>query len=156
MRPWLPHAECDTLSPVSDEAKQQKLFTLDEANALVPQLTRLIERVQARYRLLLGDLTDRGLTPDDLEEALQVPENAPLQQHLDDITETIAIIEGFGCHFKGLDLGLVDFPSVVNDEVAYLCWQYGEDRVAFWHPLEEGFRGRQPLGPARPERRTIN
>lgn len=141
---------------MSDEPKPQKLFTLDEANSLVPQLTRLIERVQARYRQLLAELTQRGLTPDDLEQALQKPEHAPLKRYLDDITETIAAIESLGCHFKGLDLGLVDFPTMINDEVAYLCWQYGEEHVSFWHTLDEGFRGRQPIGTERPAKRTIN
>lgn len=138
------------------EDKPHKLFTLDEANALVPVLTRLIERVQSRYRTLLAELAERGLSPDDLEQALKVPENAPLQQHLDEITECIASIEGHGCHFKGLDLGLVDFPAMINNEVAYLCWQYGEDHVGFWHHIEDGFRGRQALTPGKMERRVVN
>lgn len=139
----------------AEEAKQ-RLFTLDEANALVPELTLLIERIQRTYRALLGQLAERGLAPDDLEQALQVPENQPLQALLDEITACIAVIEGHGCHFKGLDLGLVDFPSLIGNKVAYLCWQYGEERVAFWHSLEDGFRGRTPLGPEPPVTRSIN
>jgi len=138
------------------EQTKQRLFTVDEANQLVPELTRLIERVQQQYRSLLEQLAERGLSPDDLESALQAPENRPLQAYLDEITLCIASIEAHGCHFKGLDLGLVDFPAMINNEMAYLCWQYGEDRVSFWHSLDEGFRGRHPLGPVRPQARSIN
>ena len=138
------------------EHREQRLFTLDEANELVPELTRLIERVQRQYRTLLGALADKGMGPDDLEAALQAPENQAMQACLDDITECIAQIEAYGCHFKGLDLGLVDFPSMIGNQVAYLCWQYGEDHVGFWHSLEDGFRGRQAIAPDHPTKRTLN
>lgn len=135
---------------------EQRLFTLDEANELVPDLTRLIARVQSQYRVLLSELNARGLSHDDLEEALQAPENQPLQVLLDDITACIAEIESHGCHFKGLDLGLVDFPSRMGGRVVYLCWQYGEDHVGFWHGLEDGFRSRQAITEDLTVRRTVN
>ena len=139
-----------------NEAPRQRLFTLEEANELVPELTRLIARVQGQYRALLTELSARGLTHDDLEEALQVPANQPLQVLLDDITACIAEIESHGCHFKGLDLGLVDFPCRIQNRVVYLCWQYGEDHVGYWHSIEDGFRGRQPISEEMGIRRTIN
>jgi enoyl-CoA hydratase/carnithine racemase len=46
---------------------------------------------------------------------------------------------------KGLELGLVDFPAQLGDEVVELCWQYGEKRVAFWHDLDTGYAGRERL-----------
>ena len=138
------------------ENEKQRLFTLEEANALVPELNRLIGHVQKKYRELLQELAKRGLTPDALEEALTTSEHADLQAYLDEITAAIAEIEGYGCHFKGLDLGLVDFPAMINDEVAYLCWQYGEERVAFWHTLEGGFKARQAIAPEAPGRHSIN
>lgn len=140
---------------MSDQ-ERQRLFTLDEANDLVPELTRLIARVQGQYRTLLAELTARGLTHDDLEVALQDPANQPLQVLLDDITSCIAEIESHGCHFKGLDLGLVDFPARMDDRIIYLCWQYGEDHVGFWHAIEDGFRGRQPIQENLTVRRSIN
>jgi hypothetical protein len=64
------------------------------------------------------------------------------------IRETLAKIEQTGCVVKDLDIGLVDFPSVVNDEQVYLCWKLGEERIGYWHRMDEGFAGRKPLGPA--------
>jgi hypothetical protein len=139
------------------EAAKQKLFTVDEANQLVPILTRLIERLQRHYRNLVAELSAVGLSPDDLEAALaENQESAAIKSCLNEITQCIAEIESHGCHFKGLDVGLVDFPALINNELAYLCWQYGEDQVSFWHGLNDGYVGRHPLTPERPSRMNVN
>ena len=52
-----------------------------------------------------------------------------------------------GCLVKDLDVGLLDFPSVLNNEEVYLCWRLGEERIRFWHRQDEGFAGRKPLDP---------
>jgi len=54
-------------------------------------------------------------------------------------------IASLGCTVKDLGRGLVDFPALRDGVVVYLCWQLGEERVAFWHDAESGFAGRQPL-----------
>ena len=61
------------------------------------------------------------------------------------LQRTAAEIEACGGQFKGLELGLVDFPSEIDGQVGLLCWQYGEKEITHWHPLESGFDGRQPL-----------
>lgn len=61
------------------------------------------------------------------------------------ITETIARIQENGCVVKDLDEGLVDFPSLIEGREAFLCWKLGENRIGWWHGLEEGFAGRKPL-----------
>ena len=66
-----------------------------------------------------------------------------IRQALSDLQET-------GCVVKDLDIGLVDFPSIVNDEPVYLCWRLGEERIGFWHRADEGFAGRKPLDDAGP------
>ena len=52
-----------------------------------------------------------------------------------------------GCLIKDLEVGLLDFPSRINDEEVYLCWRLGEDRIRFYHRHDEGFAGRKPLDP---------
>ena len=54
-------------------------------------------------------------------------------------------IHGLGAIVKDLDEGLVDFPASHTGEEVLLCWKVGEDAVAFWHGLDEGFAGRKPL-----------
>ncbi|MBI4863937.1 MAG: DUF2203 domain-containing protein [Candidatus Riflebacteria bacterium] len=135
----------------------QRLFTLDEANQLLPQLGKLIDRMQKLYRSLLAEVRRAGYSPDDLDKLLaDRKENAGMTGALDEISDCIATIESHGCLFKGLDTGLVDFPTVINDELAYLCWQYGEEQVLYWHGLHEGFAGRHPIWPERVAKDKIN
>ena len=141
---------------MSDTPKQ-RLFTLEEANELVPVLSQLIERLQRRYRTLVGELQRLGLSADDLEKVLAENTETPeIKTCLNEITQCVAEIESHGCHFKGLDLGLVDFPARMNNEVVFLCWQYGESQVSFWHGIDDGFVGRHPISPERPPRLSLN
>ncbi len=130
----------------------RRLFTVAEANRLIPWLTEVLTRLQQIKRQLdqqeavLAHLYQRArrngtpLPPDHLRRARQQVETllAALQQGLAQIQEQ-------GCELKDLDLGLVDFPSEREGRLVYLCWQLGEPRVAYWHELDAGFRGRQPL-----------
>jgi hypothetical protein len=52
-----------------------------------------------------------------------------------------------GCLIKDLDIGLLDFPSVIANEEVYLCWKLGEDRIRFYHRQDEGYASRKPLDP---------
>jgi hypothetical protein len=61
------------------------------------------------------------------------------------VTECVQRLERLGVLVKDLDRGLVDFPALRGGEEVLLCWHLGEDEVAFWHGLEEGFAGRKPL-----------
>jgi hypothetical protein len=54
-------------------------------------------------------------------------------------------VKEMGVHIKDIDRGLCDFPYMRNGRVVYLCWQLGEDAIAFWHDIEAGFAGREPL-----------
>src|SRR5262245_65043753 len=64
---------------------------------------------------------------------------------VEEIDATVGEIEESGVHLKDIQLGLVDFPAERDGEVIYLCWQFGEPEVAFWHRVEDGFAGRRPL-----------
>jgi hypothetical protein len=61
-----------------------------------------------------------------------------LQSALDSIHE-------YGCLVKDLDIGLLDFPTLYRGKEVYLCWRLGENKIEFWHGIEEGFRGRKPI-----------
>jgi hypothetical protein len=52
-----------------------------------------------------------------------------------------------GCVIKDLDVGLLDFPAIIDNQDVYLCWKLGEDRIRFYHRQDEGFAGRKPLDP---------
>ncbi|MBZ5610673.1 MAG: DUF2203 domain-containing protein [Acidobacteriia bacterium] len=63
-------------------------------------------------------------------------------QHL---KEALEKIQEYGCLVKDLDVGLIDFPTLLHGEEVYLCWKLGETGISFWHGVHEGFRGRKPI-----------
>ena len=59
--------------------------------------------------------------------------------------DAVAEIDAAGVQVKDLDIGLLDFPCVVGDEVILLCWKLGEQGITHWHSTSEGFAGRKPI-----------
>jgi hypothetical protein len=128
------------------------LFTLAEANALVPRLELILERMQ-RVSLIIRDEIST-LAHEQGEESLahlsvhQLLQMKPaLHPLFEQLSQDVEEIEGHGCLFKGIELGLVDFPAKMDGTIVELCWQYGEKEVGYYHGREEGFTGRRPLYP---------
>jgi hypothetical protein len=129
-----------------------KLFSPDRANALIPKLEPLIAELLQRRRELAIKLleADPALhhTPPrrprlaSARSALPPPLFGELKH---EIGRLIYRIESLGCVVKDIDLGLVDFPSMLDDEPVYLCWKLGESRVLYWHGTDEGFSARKAL-----------
>ena len=123
----------------------ERRFTLDEANALIPRLEMLMERLQRTVLVVRSAMNEADPDPTvrTTVDVLRVrPELAP---YVAEIERTVGEIEQLGCQFKGIDLGLVDFPADVDGQVVLLCWQYGEKSIGFWHTVDGGFAGRRPL-----------
>jgi len=125
------------------------LFSLEEANALIPKLELIMERMQRRgieLREAIEALAREGGAPMLNIEVSDLLERRPeLQSLVEELEQLIHDIEECGGQFKGLELGLVDFPSEIDGQIGLLCWQYGEKEITHWHPLESGFDARQPL-----------
>ena len=129
-----------------------RLYTLAEAEAILPQLRDEITAMQdckRRIDALRGDLqhvahsaTGNGHVKD---EAAVANKRRTAESLVDEINERLARINGWGIELKGIDEGLVDFPSERDGRVVYLCWRLGEDRIAWWHDVDAGFAGRRPL-----------
>lgn len=139
-----------------EDEREEKLFDRQEAEKLLPLLEHLLggvqekkkhaERIEQEFsqvqnRILLYG----GIVPPYGYLAGKKGERDCL---VSAIREAVARIEQTGCVVKDLDMGLVDFPSIVNDEQVYLCWKLGEERIRYWHRMDEGFAGRKPLTPS--------
>lgn len=123
----------------------RKLFTVDEANALLPELRRLVEEARARRDRM------REKAPD-LEPIIQAsPRNGggkkgsefgvdayKLHLSLDRLRE-------LGVVLRHLDSGLFDFPHEKEGRVVFLCWRPPEEQVSFWHEIDATFADRRPL-----------
>lgn len=132
-----------------------RVFTVDEATALVPRLAVLIPElrrmregiVKAKDLHDVEEISSHGTVGAAADEARKNMDS--LQDSIHRLEKTfqkaLKIFEEEGCELKGIDPGLVDFYSERDGELVYLCWMEGEDRIDYWHPLSGGFSGRQPL-----------
>lgn len=126
-------------------------FTRERAEALLPQVEPLLREIQA-LRLAAAELAARLLARREKVAGnghLPQDDQRQTRDELDGINERIAArleeIQARGILVKDLDSGLIDFPTLRDGREVYLCWKLGEDRVRWWHPIETGFAGRQPL-----------
>ena len=126
-----------------------KLFTVNEANALLPEVRPMIERIleiiqrlRAKSEMVIrAEQIDPG-TPNLMSRLQQNGEIAGLIKQIND---SVNEIQQHGCVCKGVEQGLLDFPCLLGEEIVFLCWQYGEPEITYWHRIEDGFAGRRPL-----------
>jgi len=133
----------------------RKIFSPEEANELVPALTYEFTHI-GRLRGLISEhldaLSEGGVMLDLERPLIGQPCPEPLRptlfrlvQMVKEIQNSVTRMNNMGCLVKDIELGLIDFHSSVNGEAAFLCWQFGEPAVAWYHPLGEGFSARRPL-----------
>ena len=124
-----------------------RLFTVEEANALLPTVRQVVARIQRGYARVAGSQ----------EAARRAAECASLGgggmeggagyvAALTGLAESVGQLEALGVQLKDYERGLIDFPAMREGRVVLLCWQMGEgESVEWWHDVEAGFAGRQPL-----------
>lgn len=131
--------------PPDDDQEHGRLFTLSEANHLIPQLnTRLTSVRQAKAVL--------SRTMDDVRKASAQSANGggsrvgPLYiSSLHQISTNLQAIQEMGVLVKDLDMGLCDFPHLRDGRVVFLCWKFGEQEIKWWHETTTGYKDRSPL-----------
>lgn len=131
-----------------------KLFTISEANAALPLVRAIVrdivalsqsivdrrtrlDHLKARHRAGPSDLPAYA---DELEQA-----ERELARDLQQLRGYAEELEQLGVELKSAPDGLIDFPSMMDGRLVYLCWKYGEPEVMYWHELDAGYAGRQPL-----------
>ena len=131
----------------------EPIFTPEEANAALGGLRPLVEAMVDAKRVLdeaqeERDAAARSGSPGTAAEFRRPSSRRPTRpsrRRRRELATAIGQVQAQGVLVKDLDSGLVDFPAKRDGEDILLCWQLGEDEVAFWHGLEDGFAGRQPL-----------
>ena len=124
-----------------------KLFTVEEANALLPSVREILRKIQHSRRRLARYRTQAKLAAEGAEQGGGGMQNGVLYAALlTGFTDEMVEIESLGVQLKDFERGLVDFPSLRDGRVVLLCWQLGEgDELEWWHDMESGFAGRTPL-----------
>lgn len=126
-----------------------RVFTVEEADRTLPLVSRIVEdivRDYARWREKVEAYelevarTSRGEA--NADAARLETEAQQLAAEIERCLEELSALE---IQFKGFDLGLVDFPAELDGRPVFLCWRLGESHVEYWHEVDAGFAGRQPL-----------
>lgn len=131
----------------------ERTFTLAEAQLLLPVLESLLRAAMAskqameqaetgHTRLQNRIFMSGGLRVDVVATLRAKTEGERAAQRLKDV---IAEIAAAGVQVKDLDMGLLDFPCKLDDQIILLCWKMGEPAIAHWHGVDEGFAGRKPI-----------
>ena len=130
-------------------SEEPRLFTHEEASALLPVLRPILRKLQEDKRRLdklhaeIESITPAMATNGYATRVTEV--EIEMTGIIEEINESISTISGMGVEMKDLDLGLVDFPNLRDDRIVYLCWNVDEPEIAYWHELDAGVAGRQPL-----------
>ncbi len=130
-----------------------RYFTLREAEGMIPALREYLEtavvakeqigRIDGEMRELSARISMTGgmeVNPDDI--ARQKLERVSLARS---VAAAVEEIQSSGCLVKDLDIGLLDFPALVDGVEVYLCWRLGETKIEWWHSTQEGYSGRRRI-----------
>jgi hypothetical protein len=130
-------------------ANYSRLFTVNEANDLLPTLRPLVEQILENIRRLKSAsetvIRREQIDADAPNLMNRLREDGEVAKLIGQVQGWVDEINAHGCVCKGVEQGLIDFPCMLGAEVVYLCWQLGEPNVGFWHRIEDGFAGRKPL-----------
>jgi hypothetical protein len=123
----------------------KRYFTLDEANAAVDVIRPLMKEVLDIRQLILKRQPEVWPA---LEKAAGNGGSRLASELAYDFNRLDALIheiQSTGAEIKDINTGLLDFLALREGREVYLCWRYGEEAVGYWHDLDAGFAGRQPV-----------
>ncbi len=124
-----------------------KLFTVEEANELLPSVREILQNIQRSRRRLASYRRQAQQAAEAAEQGGGgMPGGSAYAVIITEFTTQMSELEALGVQLKDFDRGLVDFPSLRDGRVVLLCWQLGEgDELEWWHDTDAGFGGRTPL-----------
>lgn len=121
---------------------EERVYTVEEADAMLPELQETLERMREARRVIVrsgervrGAIAGNG-------------GGSEGREHMDALSTLRAGVENLsdrGIVVRDVEAGLLDFPCLRDGRPAFLCWRLGEEHVGFWHPPDTGFAGRRPL-----------
>lgn len=122
----------------------ERHYSVEEANDLLARVKPVLRK--------LRDAKDE-LTDEEAHEVLSdaAPANGggeagrQVGQAFLEVRRLLGALQEADIVVRDIDRGLIDFPAMRDGEEVYLCWELGEDAIAYWHDVETGYRGRQPL-----------
>ncbi len=146
-------AALQSLEVSEAETDMPRTFTLSEAETLLPvlesllrsamQAKALIEEVEGEFDAVRSRVFMNGGTLVDVAKLAQ--RKAERDKAVQRAKDAVAEIDAAGVQVKDLDIGLLDFPCMVEGEIVLLCWKLGEKGITHYHGTNDGFAGRKPI-----------
>ena len=131
---------------------QLKIFSREEAEALLPRLSAMVRDLQGKREKIISlevEIDALELVTDRRDDSGASP---PLSKKVDEYTRTMTAfytgvdeIHSLGCFLKDLEMGLIDFYTVQKNRGVFLCWKLGESRIEHWHDIDKGFTSREKI-----------
>ena len=130
-------------------------MTLEEANSLLPDVRAILQRLR-EFQTVVEELDKKkaveeitwlrsdGTISPQADQAIALLDKS-MNNAIQNFEKTLEELNDLGAQLKDLDQGLVDFFTMRDDSIVYLCWREGEDSIEYWHDLESGVSGRKPL-----------
>jgi hypothetical protein len=130
---------------MDDETNELRVFTLREARALIPRLRKLLSRVMQKRSALADLRAEIDLARENADKNGGSYLGPAYLEQLIVFSEAVQTVQAMGIHVKDFRNGLVDFPYEREGRIVYLCWKPDEDQIEWWHEVDAGFTGRQPI-----------
>ena len=127
------------------EGGPDRVFSLYEANQLIPQLQSHLTTVQQRKGVIIQTREEVQKASAKAGYGGGTPVGSHYVKSLQDISANLRAIHELGVVVKDIDLGLCDFPHMRDGRIVYLCWKLGEKEIRWWHELTTGYKDRCPL-----------
>ena len=121
-------------------------FTIKSANEVLPDIIEKFNNLKKQKNQIIKAEQELQITMSstgNFEE--YITKKQKLNSEMTKFYQLIEDLEATGVSLKGLDQGLLDFPSKRFDEDVWLCWKDGETEIKFWHDMDSGFNGRKPI-----------
>ena len=117
---------------------ETKFFTPAEAQLTLPLVRKIVKDI-------LDTSREIRLLAEDLDGVIE--NNSQVKKLANEVNGFMAELEEVGCYYKdwNFSIGLVDFPSIIDNEEVLLCWRSDEDEIKFYHNLSDGYSGRKPI-----------
>jgi hypothetical protein len=122
-----------------------RYFTLQEANQALTVIRPLMDEIQDIRQGILARQPDVWPVVERAAGNGGSPAASKMVREFERLDALVHQVQDTGVLFKDINLGLLDFSALKDGREVYLCWKYGEQDIAFWHEIEAGYAGRQPI-----------
>ncbi len=117
-----------------------KYFTPEEARRTLPLVRQIVKDILETTR-------EMRLIAEEISGAVE--DDPRIQKMAENVNHFLTELEEIGCFYKdsNFTIGLVDFPSIIDDKEVFLCWRSDEDNILYYHDINAGYTGRKPIPP---------